>query len=134
MPYKFIPKTTILNNLSAFVPASKNQQFFYSRIDHVVRHITSANSFFCASTKVNCFAVYLPENYRASNEFSVKNFRSPCDRRPSRPEFLEEAAGGLATDQGPTLHAERGCPHESALCWSERTGGTRFALFGFVFL
>src|SRR5882724_3705670 len=28
IPYKFIPKTTILNNLSAFVPASKNQQFF----------------------------------------------------------------------------------------------------------
>ena len=29
IPYKFILKTTILNDLSTFVPASKNQQFFH---------------------------------------------------------------------------------------------------------
>jgi hypothetical protein len=67
IPYKFIPKTTILNNLSAFVPASKNQQFFYR--PHGLRR--QANDFTricaCAVTPFNNFAARRPQSNQPSN-------------------------------------------------------------------
>jgi hypothetical protein len=74
IPYKFIPKTTILNDLSAFVPPSKNQQFPY-RLHRPRRRENNFEQFLGrVSTKFDGIVTCRRQNYDPANWFSLKNF------------------------------------------------------------
>jgi hypothetical protein len=85
MPYKFIPKTTILNNLSAFVPASKGHSLLAPRGSRR-REDQFRQLFDRASTKFNGIVGRRRQNHHPANWFSLKSFPFTL-REGSRPEL-----------------------------------------------
>jgi hypothetical protein len=74
IPYKFIPKTTILNDLSAFVPPSKNQHFSHSHRGSRRLENNFGQFFSCASARFNGIVACRRQNYHLANWFPLKNF------------------------------------------------------------